>query len=165
MTKTEFEHTVTGIRSKLVGVARRFTRDPEIGADAEDIVQEALTELWQLCGSDYKVRNMEALAVKITKTVCVRHYRKKHPVTTSIDGIDFPGGHGASERIDTEEAMRLRQKLFGRLSDTQRRYLEMRNGQGMSLDEIAAETGHPKASVKVAISQARKLMSEMLDKI
>ncbi|MCI6168007.1 MAG: sigma-70 family RNA polymerase sigma factor [Alistipes sp.] len=165
MTTQEFEHTATGLRPKLLSIARRFTKASGLQAEAEDLVQEALTELWKLCSTGYEVRDMEALAVKITKTVCVKHYRKRTPVTTDIDGIDFPDSHGASERIDTEEALQLRQKLFAGLSDTQRQYLELRNEQGLTLDEIAAETGHPKASVKATISQARKLMNEMLKKI
>jgi len=165
MTQIEFEHIVSGIRSRLTGVARRFTRASGVGAEAEDIVQEALTELWRLCEAGYEIRNVEALAVKITKTVCVRHYRRRKLQTTTIEGSDFPDSHGASERIDTEEALKLRQKLFASLNDTQRRYFEMRNEQGLTLDEIAAETGRPKASVKATISQARKLMNEMLKKI
>lgn len=165
MTKTEFENTVSGIRSKLLNVTGRFTKASGLQADVEDIVQEALTELWRLCESGYEIRNPEALAVKITKTVCVRHYRKRRPATGSIDGVDFPDSHVASERIDIEDAIQLRQRLFARLSDTQRKYLEMRNEQGLSLDEIAAETGHPKASVKATISQARRLMNELIKKI
>lgn len=165
MTKQEFEHTAIGIRPKLLAIARRFTKASGLGAEAEDMVQEALTELWQISSSGYQIRDMEALAVKITKTICVRHYRKRKLQTTGIDGADFPDSNGASERIDTEEAIKLRQKLFAGLSDTQRQYLELRNEQGLSLDEIAAETGRPKASVKATISQARKRMAEMLKKI
>lgn len=162
MTKTEFEHTISGIRPKLLIVARRFTKASGLHTDVEDIVQETLAELWMLFESGYQIRNVEALAVKITKTVCVRHYRRRKLQTITMDGVDFPDSGGASERIDTDEVIQLRRKLFARLSDTQRQYLEMRNEGGMTLDEIAAETGHPKASVKATISQARKTMSEML---
>lgn len=162
MTKTEFEHTISGIRPKLLIVARRFTKASGLQTDVEDIVQETLAELWMLFESGYQICNVEALAVKIAKTVCVRHYRRRKLQTITIDGVDCPDSRGASERIDTYEVIQLRQKLFARLSDTQRQYLEMRNERGLTLDEIAAETGHPKASVKVTISQARKIMSEML---
>lgn len=165
MTRTEFENTAAAIREKMLGVARRFAVTAAAGVDGEDIVQEALAELWMLCESGYRIRNAEALAVKITKTVCVRHYRRRGPATTPIDGMDCPDDCRASERVDAEEALRLRERLMGQLNRTQRLYLEMRSERGMSLDEIAAETGRPKSSVKATISQARRMLNEMLKRI
>ena len=43
--------------------------------------------------------------------------------------------------------------------------LKMRNEDGLSLDEIAAVTGKPKASVKTTISVARKQMLEQLKRM
>ncbi len=165
MTRTEFEHTVSGMRGKLLNTARHFMKVSGAAEDAEDIVQEALTELWTLFDTGYPVRNAEALAMKITKTVCVRHYRKRKILTAPIDGKEFSGGVPASERVDLQETLNVRKLLFGKLSDTQRRYFTMKNEQMMSLDEIAAATGHPKSSIKAAISQARKIMKESLTEI
>ena len=165
MQRSEFDHTITQIREKLIGVAKRFTKASGLGVDAEDIVQEALAELWRLCESGYQIRNAEALAVKITKTVCVRYYRKRRVETISIEGLEYKDSGKASERVDIEDILRLRKRHFEQLSETQRLYLEMRNELGLSLDEISAKTGHPKASVKATISQARKTMSELLKKI
>lgn len=165
MTRVEFEHTVSGMRGRLLGVARRFTKASGLAVDGEDIVQDALTELWQLFECGYPIQNVEALAVKITKTVCVRHYRKRKIQTISIDGADYPGGFMASERVDIQESLRLRNTLWGQLNDTQKKYLEMKGEQEMSLDEIAAATGRPKSSVKATISQARKMMFEQLKKM
>ena len=51
------------------------------------------------------------------------------------------------------------------LSQSQRKLLELRNDGGMSLDQIAAATGRPKSSIKVALSTARRKMMEKLKKI
>ena len=51
MTRTEFEHTVSGMRGKLLNTARYFMKVSGAAEDAEDIVQEALTELWTLYDS------------------------------------------------------------------------------------------------------------------
>ena len=51
MTKTEIEHTLTVQRGKLLAIARRFIKASGSTAEAEDIVQEALTELWLLLDS------------------------------------------------------------------------------------------------------------------
>lgn len=131
MTRQEFEHTLSGTRGKLLGTARRFMRVSD--AEVEDIVQEAMTELWMLFDNGYPIRNAEALAVKITKTVCVKHYRQRKMPARQIEG-----GATASERVDIQDALNVRKVLLGQLSETQKRYLSMRSEQMMSLDEIAA---------------------------
>lgn len=165
MTRFEFEHTLSGIRGRLLKIAGRFMKVSDIAEDAEDIVQESLTELWRLYDSGYDIRDVEALAVRITKVVCVRHFRKRKILTTPIDGKEFPEGVPASERVDLSDALNIRKTLFSSLTDTQLRYLTMRSERKMSLDEIAAATGHPKSSVKATISQARKMMYEQLKKL
>lgn len=165
MTRTEFEHTVSGMRKKLRDIAGRFTRISDAAESAEDIVQEALAELWAILEKGYPARNVEALAVKITKTVCVRHYRKRRILTDSMQERDFTGGTPASEKVDLQEALETRTRLFSRLSDTERLYLTLRNECQMSLDEIASATGHPKSSVKATISQARRKMNEEYKKM
>lgn len=162
MKKKELEYALSETRGKLLSMTRRFMKVSDIAEDAEDIVQESMAELWRLLESGYNIQNVEALAVKITKTVCVRHYRKRRILTNPIDGKEFPGGAPASGRVDLREVLDTRRELWKQLSDTQRQYLEMRSDKMMSLDEIAAATGHPKSSIKATISQARKIMKEWL---
>lgn len=162
MTREEFEDAAGSLRTRLMPVAGRFARAAGTGVEAEDMVQEALAELWTLVSSGYPVRNAEALAVKVTKSVCMRHLRKRRPATVPIDGVEREGGMRASEGVEMQEILRIRKMLYERLTDSQRRYLTMKNEQGMSLDEIAAETGRPKPSIKVTLSQARKMMNEWL---
>lgn len=165
MTRTEIEHILSTQRGKLISMARNFIKASGSAGDAEDMVQEALTELWMLFESGYRIRNAEALAVKITKTVCIRHYRKQKFKTSSIDGIDLSGGTPASERVEMQEAIETRNYIWSHLNETQKRYLQMRDEEAMTLDEIADATGHPKSSIKATISQARKTMNELLAKM
>lgn len=162
MTRTEIEHILSGLRGKLMNIARRFKKVSGTAVDTEDIVQEALTELWLLLESGYQIRNVEAVAVKITKTVCVRHYRKQKIQTTAIGREDFSGGTAASERVDMQETLDTRDYLWSKLSATQKRYLQLRDEEAMTLDQIAEATGRPKSSIKSTISQARKTMADLL---
>lgn len=165
MTRAEIEHILSTQRGKLISMARSFIKASGSAQDAEDMVQEALAELWMLFESGYRIRNAEALAAKITKTVCIKHYRKQKIETSSIDGIDFSGGTQASERVEMQEAIGTRNYIWPHLNETQKRYLQMRDEEAMTLDEIADATGHPKSSIKATISQARKTMNELLAKI
>ena len=132
----------------------------------EVIIMENVEEIqdWgALDENGYPIKNAEALAVRITKNVCVAHYRKSKPADT-LDGHDTEGGDPATILTDLSDSTIIRDSLLNGLTDTQRRCLELRNAAGLSLDEIASVTGKPKSSVKTTISTARKQMLEQLKK-
>ena len=76
MRKEDFEILSIRLRPKLLSLARNFALSSEIEAD--DMVQEALIAIWELVEQNYPMRDAEALAIKITKNICVSHYRKVH---------------------------------------------------------------------------------------
>lgn len=78
--------------------------------------------------------------------------------------IELEGGEPATVLTDARDREMIREKLYGTLTETQRKYLELRNELGLSLDEIAEATGRPKASIKTSISTARKQLLEQLKK-
>ena len=165
MTDQEFAYLSDRLRDKLIALARRFNRASGCDGEAEDLVQDAMVTLWQLSEKGYPIRDAEALAVKITKTKCVERYRRQHIRFEPIGDQPLAGSYSAAsdtERMDIETIRGIVQKD---LSESQRRLLELRNEYGLSLDEIAAATGRPKSSVKVAISTARRRMMEQLKKI
>lgn len=163
MTQQEFEHISAAIRGRLLAIAERFTSAVSASIDAEDMVQEALMTLWRLAENGYPIKNAEALAMRITKTVCVAHYRKARPTDTLV-GQDAEGGEPATVLTDLSDSAIIRDRIMKGLTDTQRRCLELRHAVGLSLDEIAAVTGKTKSSVKTTISTARKNMLEQLKK-
>lgn len=165
MTKQEFGQLSTRIRGKLVALARQFSRAAGIGDEAEDIAQEALVTLWELSEKGYPVRDAEALAVRLTKNICVNHFRKRKIFFRPLEEGVQAGSPPVAGRLEEEENQRIRKMLYGKLSETQRTFLAMRNEYDLSLDEIAAVTGRPKNSVKVSLSTARRQLLEELRKI
>lgn len=152
---------------------------------AEDVVQEALVTVWKLSEEGYPIRDAEGLAVKITKNLVVAKCRRQKLKTVSLSGgrggsgsgngnglggkmsereIELAGGEPATVLTDARDREMIREKLYGTLTETQRKYLELRNELGLSLDEIAEATGRPKASIKTSISTARKQLLEQLKK-
>lgn len=165
MTRQEFDIFSEGVREKLLSVARSSGRFGAVGGDdAEDIVQEALTTLWRMSESGYPIRDAEALAVKITKTTCVAHYRRRRLRLQPLRGDAYEGGAPATATTDLDDCLEIRQRMYAVLTDTQRTCLDLRNAEGLSLDEIAALTEKPKDSVKSTISAARRRMLEELKK-
>lgn len=160
MNRKEFEILTKKVRSKLLSVARNIELPSEIGAD--DVVQEALMALWELAEQDYPMRDAEALAVRITKNICISHYRKAHLETHSLVHDNYVGGVEATILTDKDDLRKIRKTIYAKLTHTQREYLHLRNDEGLTLDEIAERTGKPKTSIKSTISSARKQMLNLI---
>ena len=165
MTEQEFISLCYRTRGKLTALAHRFSRATGWNGDAEDIVQDALLTLWQLSMQDYPIRDAEALAVKITKTRCIERYRKRHFQYEPLADLQLAGSYSASEDTERMDIETIRHIVQRDLSDSQRRLLDLRNRDGLSLDEISEVTGRPKSSIKVALSTARRSMLDKLKKI
>jgi RNA polymerase sigma-70 factor (ECF subfamily) len=165
MTEQEFAYLSDRIRGRLTALARRFNRAAGCDAEAEDTVQDALVTLWLLSEKGYPIRDAEALAVKITKTCCIERYRRQHIRFEPMADQGVPGGFSATSRTEEMDIDTIRGIVQRDLTDSQRQLLALRNEQGLSLDEIAAATGRPKSSVKVALSTARRRMKEQWKKM
>ena len=160
MEKEDFEILTKNIRRKLLSVARNFPLSSEIEPD--DVAQEALVALWELVEQDYPIKDAETLAIRITKNICVSHYRKAHLEVQSLSHDNYMGGMEATVLTDKEDLKKIRKAVYGSLTMTQREYLHLRNEEGKTLDEIAEITGKPKTSIKSTLSSARKQMLNLI---
>ena len=158
MTEKEFGNISERIRGRLLGLADRFVRSAELPDSPEDIVQESMLRLWNLLQRGYPVKDVQALAVKIAKNLCVDRLRKRRLKRQPITGDDYSGGISASKAVEEKDNRRIKNFLYDSLTETQKRYIIMRNELGMTLEEISKETGKPKDSIKVTISMARRRM-------
>ena len=162
MEKTDFEILSEKLRPKLLSVARNFAYVS--GIEAEDVVQEALVALWNITLQGQEVKNVEAMATRITKNICISHYRRIHLDTQFLLHDNYIGGAEATLLTDMEDLRTIKKSIYASLTNTQREYLRMRNDEGMTLEEIAEVTGKPKTSIKSTISAARKQMLELIKK-
>ncbi len=148
----------------MVKVGRDFFGND---ADADDVAQEGLIRLWRYCERLNAERNMEALAVKVAKNICVEIYRKRTTKTISL--TDRLESNEASDDADAAivagETQQKIDEAMERLSPRERELLRKRHIEGHTAEEIATETGIPKPSVKSMISMARKKMIKELQKI
>ena len=158
----DIESIIYDLAPKLERIVIRFISSTNSRAEVEDIVQESLITLWELNSKGYEIQNVEALAIKITKNICVAHYRKQRIATLDINDNMLVGDTGTSDSIEEAENEVIIANLFNHLTPTERELVQMRNSQGLSLDEIAEVTGKPKNSIKVTLSKARrKLLARM----
>ena len=159
MTESEFTALDATLRAKLTALASGFCRSARLGQEAEDIVQEAMVVLWALSDKGYTINNAEALAVRITKNICINHYRKRHLEFAPIEGhLDA----GETEDACGYEYEDIKAFLLNQLTPTQRKLLHLKEDEGLSLDQISEKTNKPKTSVKSTISAAKRHLKDLL---
>ena len=150
------------MRPALLRMATHYTEDTD---EAEDVVQETLLKLWFLRDRLSQYRNVEALALVITKHLCINRKRGKHLVTVSLEeGLTIIGEQSPERRLMDEERMQELLKLIATLPDLQQSILKMKHIEGMEVEEIARLTGSTPIAVRTNLSRARKKVREQFMK-
>ena len=162
MEQQKFEIEAKRMRPALLRMATHYTEDTD---EAEDVVQETLLKLWFLRDRLSQYRNVEALALVITKHLCINRKRGKHLVTVSLEeGLTIIGEQSPERRLMDEERMQELLELIATLPDLQQSILKMKHIEGMEVEEIARLTGSTPIAVRTNLSRARKKVREQFMK-
>ena len=150
------------MRPALLRMATHYTEDTD---EAEDVVQETLLKLWFLRDRLSQYRNVDALAMVITKHLCINRKRGKHLVTVSLEeGLTIVDEQNPERRLMDEERMQELLELIATLPDLQQSILKMKHIEGMEVEEIARLTGSTPIAVRTNLSRARKKVREQFMK-
>ena len=156
----------------LLGLAQRILGN---GAEAEEILQEALLQVWKQAGRyDRRRSSVSTWLVLITRSRAIDRLRSRRVKDRTLLAVQrekrrshaSPEGVGAVFR--EERGRRLNEEM-SRLPPEQRDVLEMAFFRGMTQSEIAAETGVPLGTVKtrslLAMRKLRKALSEEIEEL
>ena len=169
MTQEEFEHIAPSLRELMLSVGRSFFGNDD---DAEDVAQEGLMALLRFIDRmDSGIRH-DALAIRVAKHCCMDIMRKRKFslfVSNNMNEKTAPLGRdvGASphEVLEAKELHEAVNKAVQHLKPSERRLFEMRQIEGLELDDIATQTNIAKPSIKSIISAARKKVFEEIKKL
>ena len=160
MTQEEFEHIAPALRELMLSVGRSFFGNDD---DAEDVAQEGLVALLRFIDRMEPGIRHDALAIRVAKHCCLDIVRKRKSspfvLCCSTEEIAPPGRDVGASPHETLEAKELHQAMnqaVQNLKPSERRLLEMRQIDGLPLDEIAKQTNIAKPSIKSIVSAARK---------
>lgn len=141
------------MRNRLHSEALRYLSD---SSDAEDITQEVVLKLWTMRNRLDEYRSVEALALVITRRLCINKLRKvtvplqdwtRQDVETDSSPEDDLISHEEEARID---------RLMAELPDAQQAVLRMKHIDGMEVAEIAGVIGSTEEAVRQNLSRARR---------
>lgn len=144
MTVDEYKEEVCRIRPLLLLTARRYMGDEE---EAEDVVQDVLLKLWQIC--DTVRLPLDGFASILVRNRCIDLLRRRPKRQAIGEDIDC-GSDGADERLDKM------MKIIDQLPTLQQTLIRLRHMEGMEMKDIAALTGSTEVAVRKALSRARQ---------
>ena len=159
MNRDEFKQMIPRLRPLMVKVGRDFFGNRD---DAEDVAQDGLMRLWNYCERLDAGRNMENLAEMVAKNICVEKHRRRQMCVEITADQPAQKSWEADAQIQSDETMQMIDTALGTLSTREEQLVRKRFVEDKTTDEIASETGIPKASVKSMISMAKAKLTKLL---
>ena len=147
-----------------MAIARRLLKDE---ADAEDVVQDTFLQLWGKAREfDPGRGSAKAWILTIARTRALDRLRSRssaHRKHAAEATVEQPA---QTEPLELVEQRQSRDRLLlalGSLSAEQRSALEMAYFEGLTQNEIAAQTGIPLGTVKTRTRLAMAKLAEVLE--
>lgn len=161
MTQEAFLNTLMALQPAMQLAAEKLLRSAD---DAEDMVQEAVIELWEKRDNLQHVLNINAYAMQTVKNRCVSFLRKQHDITTSnievLDSID--DASVLSEAALIEERAAQLDGMMSRLPEVQRRAVEMKYIKDLSHEEMQRRLHMTSTNVYTTLSRALSTLKSMV---
>lgn len=155
-----FKQRILPVQGRLFRLAQLFLRNRE---EAEDAMQDVLLRLWTNRQQLDTYHSVEALAVQMTKNLCLdklkSHARQKMTDDAALVGIQAEevSPYRQTELADSAELLR---RLIGELPDQQKLVLHLRDVEEYSTDEIEQVTGLSASNIRVILSRARQRLRD-----
>ena len=158
MTDARFHTVWIPLQDRFYRVAYYLLEDR---ADALDTVQDLYVKLWKMRDSLDLVRNPAAYGALLVRNLCIDRIRRARPSEPLVENI--PGQSSPDVGLEAKETLGTLIKAMERLPESQRKLLKLHLLQGLSYDEIAAETGLSPLNIRVQVSLARKKLKQNED--
>lgn len=161
MTQQEFEHIAQQLRPLLLHIGQQFFGNSD---NAEDIAQETLMRLWQLRDRIEQKVELEPLAIRMAKNLCISEWRRRQVRNSvSLSKQEAITNETISRQLEANEAIAQLRSALTRLKPTEQRLFRMRHELEMDITEICAVTGIAPRSVSAMLSTAKRKLSEILN--
>jgi RNA polymerase sigma-70 factor (ECF subfamily) len=140
--------------ARLMGLAHRILGDT---GEAEEVLQEAFLYVWRSASSFDATRGtVLAWLLVITRSRAIDRVRARRPVVRgTVRGLDEVAERPSPQDVEADSAGRqweaLCRSAIAELPEDQRRVLELAYFEGMTQQEIAAETQTPLGTVKTRV--------------
>lgn len=159
MDASEFKSRYLPCHRRMFLTALRLTRHRQ---DAEDIVQDAFTKLWELRHDTLADKNVEAYCTRIVHNLFIDRQRRQHLHISvqAADEFNLPDHHATGNKLEQQESENMVMRLIGELPEQQRQIITLRDVEGQTYEEIENLTKLSPTNIRVLLSRARKTIRE-----
>ncbi len=153
-----FTEAVLPCHARMYAAALAITGSPD---DASDAVQTAMLRVWETVSKGMVLESPVSYCLSAVRNICFTEILRNKRLVP-IDGIT----EEASESNRTEKAVELTEvtDALGRLSETERRAVEMSAYSGCSADQIAQALGTNAVNARQILSRGRKRLRSFFNK-
>lgn len=162
MNQTAFAVLIEPFKDKLFRLAKRLLVSTE---EAEDATQEILTRLWIKKDGLTTYRNIEALAMTMTKNFCLDQLKSKRASNLTLVHSNYTDNTvGLQQKIEEADSIAWVTQIVSQLPEQQKLIFQLRDVEHYEFEEIAQVMEMNETAVRVALSRARKTIREKLIK-
>jgi RNA polymerase sigma factor (sigma-70 family) len=153
-----FETIVDRYQGRLLGFCRQMLGSTE---DAEDVLQEVFVNAYRAMLADDREINLRPWLYRIARNRCLNHLRKPTAdPQESMDLVPMVEAASTAEKVHNREEFRQLLSDVGKLPETQRSALLLREMDAMSYEEIAQAMETSVPSIKSLLVRARISLAE-----
>ena len=153
-----FETIVDRYQGRLLGFCRQMLGSTE---DAEDVLQEVFVNAYRAMLADEREINLRPWLYRISRNRCLNHLRKPTAdAQESMDMVPAVEASSTAEKVHNREEFRQLLADVGKLPETQRSALMLREMDALSYEEIAQAMDTSVPSVKSLLVRARISLAE-----
>ena len=147
----------TKLRRKFLGMAMAILPNEE---DAADALQDAFCKLWPRRATINDEAKAEALTGITLRNICIDRTRKRELPTVPLDE--------EHDTVDTETTYKEREERYNtvkaiidnELTQLQRTIVELKEIEGLEIEEIARRQNRTESAVRMNLSRARNKIRE-----
>lgn len=152
--KSAFRELFCRYQNKVFSAAWKFTHSRDA---AEDLVQEIFTKIWVHKDKLQEVQNLSAYIHTVTKNHVFNHLRKlanEHKMKTKLTVAEPDTCTQVYDFVQYRELQQLVMEAVSKLPPQQQKVYQFSRNQGLKHEEIAAQMGISKSTVKGHLVEA-----------
>ena len=145
---------------QMYSVALRYTRN---ATDASDVVQEALLTIWQKIEDLQDAKALRPWIMRVTATKAIDTVRSRKPVADLDEIAELPTETATPEKLAVQsDGISQLEKALAELPEDQAQVWVLRNGAGLSYQEIAEELEVSVSTVRGRLARAKATLMEAM---
>jgi RNA polymerase sigma-70 factor (ECF subfamily) len=164
MKKDYFRNKILPLSDKLFRLALSITGNRE---DAEDVVQDALLNIWKKKKWEETIDHPEAYCFRSVRNLAIDKLSlKENQQEAWHDRYDRPDASiSIEEKLEREEHLLLLENIIRQLPEKQRTVFQLREVEEMSYKQIAEAMNISEEQVKVNLFRARQKIKTIVERL